>query len=114
MVMVSNIKKIMKKKGIFLSVSIFGILLYEGVPFLMNISIPKLPESQIIYDIANIEIGEIVKDGKYRHRNFQNYPEFLKKSVIAIEDRRFYFHEGIDFISLARAVKNNLFSEKIQ
>lgn len=104
----------MKKKYILLCLWLIGIFLYEGIPFLMHVHIPKIPESQIIYDRAHIEIGEIVTDEKYRHREFQNYPEFLKKSVIAIEDRRFYFHEGIDFIALIRAVKNNFSNNKIQ
>jgi len=35
-------------------------------------------------------------------------PEILKQAVIAIEDRRFYEHDGIDFEGIARAARVNL------
>jgi membrane peptidoglycan carboxypeptidase len=34
----------------------------------------------------------VVVDGKYRHleKKLDEFPDFLKKSIIEIEDRRFY------------------------
>lgn len=35
-------------------------------------------------------------------------PEIYKKAVIAVEDHRFYEHHGVDFISICRAVFNDI------
>ena len=35
-------------------------------------------------------------------------PSLIKKTFIAAEDRRFYTHKGVDFLSITRALKNNL------
>ena len=35
-------------------------------------------------------------------------PDHLKKALIAIEDARFYEHDGIDYLGLGRAIVNNL------
>ena len=40
----------------------------------------------------------------------KNVPEHLKNAFIAVEDKRFYSHNGVDFKGILRATKNNLFS----
>src|SRR3989338_9109139 len=35
-------------------------------------------------------------------------PELLKKAVVAVEDKRFYWHWGIDYRAVGRALKANL------
>ncbi len=98
-----------------LKIIIFIFLIFYGVyfffPYFIKVKINPIPTSTLIYDKNNIEIWEIVTDGKYRHRNtdFQNFPEFLKQSFIWIEDQRFYFHNWIDYIWIVRALKNNIF-----
>jgi penicillin-binding protein 1B len=39
---------------------------------------------------------------------FEEIPDHLIDAVIAIEDRRFFKHHGIDFLAIGRAVWNNL------
>lgn len=52
-------------------------------------------------------------------RSDENYvtvdvlPELYLNSVIAVEDRRFYYHPGVDPISIARAVFNDIRSMKL-
>lgn len=60
-----------------------------------------------VYDRNWIYLWEIQKDYKY-HKSSNNYPEFLKKSIIAIEDKRFYYHNWIDLIAISRAFINNV------
>lgn len=38
----------------------------------------------------------------------EKLPETYLHAVVAVEDKRFYTHSGIDVISLARAVRNNI------
>ena len=41
-------------------------------------------------------------------------PDDLKHAVVAMEDRRFYKHNGVDFKSIARAALNNLVTSSTQ
>jgi penicillin-binding protein 1A len=41
------------------------------------------------------------------HVSLSELPKFVPEAVIAIEDRRFYSHFGVDFLGLARAVFRN-------
>jgi penicillin-binding protein 1A len=38
----------------------------------------------------------------------QKIPAILKEATLAVEDARFYTHEGIDFTGIARAVRSNI------
>ena len=91
-------------------------LLYIITPYFLKIEIKKIPESQIIYDVNNIEIWEIIAEKKYRHRykKIDYFPDFLIQSLLTIEDKRFYKHSWIDYISILRALKNNFYKNKIQ
>lgn len=62
---------------------------------------PKIPLR--IYTADNTLIGEFGEE----HRDFvaiKDIPEQMKKAVLAIEDARFYEHNGVDYIGVARAV----------
>ncbi|WP_371868753.1 penicillin-binding protein 1A [Pseudoduganella ginsengisoli] len=66
---------------------------------------PKIPLR--IYTADNALIGEFGEE----HRNFvpvKEIPDLMKKAVLAIEDKRFYDHGGIDWIRMLGAVKANL------
>ena len=43
----------------------------------------------------------------------QRIPKHLRKAVVAIEDQRFYKHNGVDFKAVARALVQNLKSGRI-
>ncbi len=40
-------------------------------------------------------------------------PRYVSDAVIAIEDRRFYYHHGVDFLGILRAIFNNFVSGHI-
>jgi penicillin-binding protein 1A len=66
---------------------------------------PKIPLR--IYTADHVLIGEFGEE----HRDFVaigQIPEMMKKSVLAIEDTRFYEHGGIDWIRALGAAKSNL------
>ena len=65
----------------------------------------KREQAQILYD-ANGEIinAKLAADGIWRFdANASEIPEILKKSVLAFEDRYFYYHLGVNPFSIARA-----------
>ncbi len=45
--------------------------------------------------------------------SYDHIPNFLKSCVICIEDRRFYYHPGIDLVGICRAFITNLLNRKI-
>jgi len=66
---------------------------------------PKIPLR--IYTADNVLIGEFGEE----HRDFvpiAQIPDMMKKTVLAIEDTRFYEHGGIDWIRALGAMKANL------
>jgi penicillin-binding protein 1A len=66
---------------------------------------PKIPLR--IYTADHVLIGEFGEE----HRDFvpiQKIPDMMKKSLLAIEDARFYEHSGIDWIRALGAVKTNV------
>jgi penicillin-binding protein 1A len=66
---------------------------------------PKIPLR--VYTADHVLIGEFGEE----HRDFvpiAQVPEMMKKALLAIEDSRFYEHNGIDFVRAAGAVMSNL------
>ena len=66
---------------------------------------PKLPLK--VYSADGFLIGEFGEERR-AFIKIDQVPQNLKDSVLAIEDRRFYEHNGIDFTGIARAIKNNV------
>src|SRR5450830_1448734 len=66
---------------------------------------PKIPLR--VYTADHVLIGEFGEE----HRDFvpiAQVPDMMKKALLAIEDSRFYEHNGIDFVRAAGAVMSNL------
>jgi penicillin-binding protein 1A len=66
---------------------------------------PKIPLR--IYTADHVLIGEFGEE----HRDFvpiSKVPPLMKKAILAIEDKRFYDHGGIDWIRAVGAAKSNL------
>ena len=95
--------------GIWGGIGVAGILVYYGarMPSASTWSIPDRPPNIKIVSvdgtvIANRGItgGEAV--------SLDEMSPFIPEAVVAIEDRRFYSHFGIDPLGLARAIVTNL------
>jgi penicillin-binding protein 1A len=63
-----------------------------------------------------IEPNKAKLEGKYGHMEIatiNDIPQYLKDAVVAIEDKRFYSHKGVDLMGLIRAtVKNTVTGTK--
>ena len=44
--------------------------------------------------------------------DYENMPQALKDAIVCIEDERFYYHNGVDFIGTAKAVGNYIAGKK--
>lgn len=56
--------------------------------------------------LKETSIEEVVHEirGKYDYTKMNEIPEMYKKAVVAVEDHRFYKHNGVDPISIGRAL----------
>ena len=88
-------------------VTIAAALIYPSLPSLDALTDyrPKLPLRVYSDDGALIaEFGE----ERRAYVKIENVPQNMKDAVLAIEDRRFYQHGGIDATGVLRAIKNNV------
>nr|WP_156319868.1 penicillin-binding protein 1A [Bacillus sp. FJAT-18017] len=67
----------------------------------------ELNQATVIYDI-NSEVASKVTANKNEGTPINKVPDHMKNAVIAIEDHRFYDHNGVDLIGIGRAFFRNL------
>jgi len=58
----------------------------------------------VVYYSDGTEMGRI----GYKRQYSEDFPQFLKQAVVAVEDRRFYEHSGFDAKSIGRAIYNDI------
>ena len=76
----------------------FGLILI-GTGFSMyQEAIQEVPLSEKVEEIRQ----------KENYTKLDEMPEIYKKAVIAVEDHRFYNHDGIDIIAIGRAIFNDI------
>ena len=67
-------------------------------------------ESSFIYCVnedGEIELLQnIYGDISYQHAESDEIPQYLKDAAVAIEDKRFYEHQGVDWITTVKAFAN--------
>ena len=69
--------------------------------------------SYALYDKNGILLGaRVASDEQWRFEPSE-VPEKFKKAIINYEDKRFYYHIGVDFLSIARAVRQNVENNRI-
>ena len=72
------------------------------------------PVSTVLEDTHGGLLGaKIASDGQWRFPLLDSVPEKYEKSLIAFEDKRFYLHGGVDLLSMARAMRQNLAAGRV-
>jgi penicillin-binding protein 1A len=65
------------------------------------------PQSSLVYARDGSLIGEIGREWRTSVA-LKTLPGYLPNAFIAVEDRRFYQHNGVDLVGIASAIKDNL------
>jgi len=95
--------------GLWAVIAAVGVLVWVGahLPSIQSLEIPKRPPT---IQIAGMDGSVIATRGEMPGANvsLKDLPPYLPKAFIAIEDRRFYSHFGIDPTGIARATVANL------
>ena len=83
----------------------------RGIPSIKEISEYRPLDGTKVYDDEDSLLGEL-KIEKGIYVPVQNMPEHMINAVIAVEDARFWRHEGIDYLAIVRAIfKDILYGE---
>jgi penicillin-binding protein 1A len=69
---------------------------------------PDLAENSIVYDVDGRRMGEFEAAENRRTVGPEDLGEYLPDAVVAIEDKRFYGHPGLDPRGIARAAYTDL------
>ena len=72
--------------------------------------VPQL-QSSLVFARDGAYIGEIGKESRTSVQ-IRTLPKYVGQAFVAVEDQRFYQHDGVDLIGVAGAIKGKLF-EKI-
>ncbi len=107
-----------RKRGFILIGAAILLILVGVLIYLLAFIAPNLPALDVITDYRpKIPLRVVTADGALigefgeEHRDFipiKQMPEMMKKAVLAIEDKRFYDHGGIDWIRALGAAKANV------
>jgi penicillin-binding protein 1C len=74
----------------------------------------KLPLSTVVDAKDGSLLGaRIADDGQWRFPSSHTVPEKFEKSLLTFEDKWFYYHPGINPVSMLRAFRNNIKSGEI-
>ncbi len=92
-------------------------LLLAGMVFMLwrqRLTFLSDPYSFVVFD-QNEELlaAKVAEDEQWRFPLMDEVPERFAQSLIVYEDQRFYSHPGVDFLALARALRQNLKERKI-
>jgi len=97
-----------KYKIISLLIVLFGLF------FLVPVAHFKVPYSTVIEASDGSLLGaKIATDGQWRFPPQDTLPEKFKKCIVHFEDRKFYFHPGINPFAIGRAVVQNFRAGKV-
>lgn len=92
---------------------IFGILLIAYI-FCLPRPLFDSPLSSILEDKNGELLGaKIATDGQWRFPSPDSIPYKFTSCLLTFEDKRFYKHWGVDFISLGRAMTQNISNGRI-
>ena len=96
-------------------ITAFGGLTYffilKDLPNPYDLAKTKPPMTTIIRDRNGIVLYRVYKQANRVELSFNELPEIVKNSTIAIEDSNFYNHLGVDFKAIVRAFLNNVKAE---
>jgi len=95
--------------AIWAVLAVTGVMIWVGahLPAIQSLEIPKRPPT---ITIVGYDGSQLSTRGEMAGTNvaLKDLPPYLPKAFIAIEDRRFYQHFGVDPLGIARALAANI------
>lgn len=69
------------------------------------------PQASIIFARDGSMIGEVGKESRF-NVSVRTLPRYVGQAFVAVEDQRFYQHDGVDLVGVAAAIKDNLLGDR--
>src|SRR6202035_370123 len=95
--------------GLWGAIAVIGVVVWVGahLPAIQALEIPKRPPT---IQIVGLDGSVLATRGEMAGANvsLKDLPPYLPKAFIAIEDRRFYSHYGVDPLGILRAAIANV------
>jgi penicillin-binding protein 1A len=95
--------------SLWAAIALVGAVVWAGahLPAIQSLEIPKRPPT---IEIVGADGGVLAQRGEMAGANvaLKDLPSYLPKAFIAIEDRRFYSHHGVDPYGILRAAVTNV------
>ena len=106
--------------GVLATVAVIGVLAAVGYVLAIAATAPDLSELRpadkgqlsVVYAVDGTRLGFIQSDVLRRVVPWRDIPVDLRRATVAIEDERFYKHDGVDLNAIVRAGIKNLESGK--
>ncbi len=100
--------------GLWAGIALIGMVVWVGahLPAIQALEIPKRPPT---IEIAGLDGTVLATRGEMPGANvsLKDLPPYLPKAFIAIEDRRFYSHHGVDPLGILRAAVANVLHRSV-
>jgi len=86
--------------------TVFGMMMAvsQDLPAIYNFAKYKASKNSVVLDAQGETIGTLTSDQNRILLNSTQISANMKNAVVAIEDSRFYEHEGVDFQAIGRAL----------
>ena len=87
---------------------------FEAPDFNFEVEDLATAQSSRVYDRTGVLITELRgEQGRTDINDINSIPEIVQNAIIAIEDERFYAHDGVDLKAILRAARSNVASGAI-
>ena len=95
--------------GIWGGIGLVGLLAWHAaqLPPIDQLAVPKRPPNIAILDADGVPVANRGDSGGPAIR-LDDLPAYVPQAFVAIEDRRFYAHFGVDAVGIMRAMSRNL------
>ncbi|MGI5920644.1 MAG: transglycosylase domain-containing protein [Syntrophomonadaceae bacterium] len=93
-------------------ICIVSLVLAVNLGFTWKLPTVELPQASVVYDVNGRVINGLTPENRISVSLNEISPYFID-AIIAVEDKNFYRHHGIDIIGIARAVLVNLRAGKV-
>jgi 1A family penicillin-binding protein len=68
-------------------------------------------QTSVVFARDGSMIGEIGKESRFSI-SIRTLPRYIGQAFVAVEDQRFYQHDGVDLVGVAAAIKDNLLGDR--
>ena len=88
--------------GIFIGIAAVG------TPKWNPADLSNQKQTSYVYDKDNVQIAQLVGQENRQIAQSSDIPDLVKKTFVAVEDKRFYEHIGVDFIRIIGSALNDI------